>query len=480
MKRPRGLILILLIALLPISLAAGTEPPPDSLAGRLAGIDGLLRSGEWSRAEEAARLEIARSRRSLSASVLAAGLARLALAEAGLGREEAVWHWQMAQGLDRDILPEATLRTFGAPGELLSRHPLRPAGQAPPGLEVHSLGGAVEPPRRTAGELPELSQALRSLSVPLWICAQLIIDAEGRPRDPVLLGASLPGMSLEVLEAVRNWRFQPARKEGRPVAVFYQFSLNPVAEKPLSEIAHSSRQEVAELDGLLRAGRWKEADRKGEKLWTALDGSLGWKDMGLFLTLRALAEAGLGARDEAICHWQAAQHLDPDLYHADLAAYGAAGALLEANRWGLVLDDGDPAARRTPPALKKAKRVTLRGVRTPISERLLMAGIIDSNGHVRQPVLLSNQQQQNLLATWDTPMERMVAMNALVSVCSWRFEPARIGDQPLMAASRWTVGIGNAQVAPFDLPLGFPHPEFGQGPSLPQGPRTPAATAPPP
>jgi hypothetical protein len=493
MRQPSGPILILLLVLcLPIPLTAGTEPSgsaADSLAGRLAGIDKLLQMGEWRLAEESARHEIERLRPSLSAGVLAAGLARLALAEAGLGRkEEAVWHWQVAQALDRNTLPEAALRTSGAAGELLSRHPLRPAGQAPPNLEVHSLGGTVEPPHRIEGELPKPSPALRALSVPLWIRAQLVIDTEGRPREPVILGTSLPGMAFEVLEAVRGWRFEPARKEGRPVAVFYQISLNPLAEKPLSEIAHFDLRGSAEVDGLLRAGQWKEADRRARKLWeTGLSKFLKWEEMGFFLALRALAEAGLGQQDEAICHWQAAQHLDPSLYQADLAAYGAAGDLLDANRWGTVLDDSDPIARREPPSLVKSTRVTLR-VRAPVSERFLMAGMIDTKGRVRQPVLWSAQEltpfqgpavPHDMLTVRESPLERMVAMSALESICSWQFEPTRIDHQPLTAASVWTVGVDNTRgrFSGAGRP-GFPPVGQGQGPFSPAVPKSPGPPPP--
>lgn len=466
----------LLIALVPAALEAGSSHPEtvETLSQRLARIDGLLRSGEWSRAEEAARGELDQSRRSLSGSVLGVVLARLAIAEAGLGRsEEATWHWQVAQSLDQGVLPEDRLRSFGAPGELLSHHPLRPAGRAPAGLAVHNPGGAVLPPRKITGELPLLSPPLRSLSVPLWLRAQVIIDAEGRPGHPVIVSASLPGMAFEVLEALRGWRFEPARKDGQPVAAFYQLTLNPLAEKPLGELTPLTDPALAEVDRLLREGRWKEANKKARKVWLAgLAQPLDWSAMGVLMSLRALAEAGLGSREEAICHWQAAQHLEPKLYHADLAAYGAAGELLEAHRWGVAVTDGNSAGAGKPPQPVKTPSPTLPFPVADLHAKFELAGIIDSGGHVRQPVLIAARQESRnsdvhppgritmhselLHRIQMAPVARMAAISALESVCSWRFEPARIGGEPRMAASLWTVSVDrfHADVISRDLQQG--------------------------
>ncbi len=43
---------------------------------------------------------------------------------------------------------------------------------------------------------------------------------------------------------------------------------------------------------------------------------------------RALAEAGLGHRDEALWHWHEALDLDPAFAREDLDGYGAPGRLL--------------------------------------------------------------------------------------------------------------------------------------------------------
>jgi TonB family protein len=49
----------------------------------------------------------------------------------------------------------------------------------------------------------------------LW----LIVGADGRPRDIKVARAIGMGLDEKAIEAVRAWRFEPARKDGQPVAV---------------------------------------------------------------------------------------------------------------------------------------------------------------------------------------------------------------------------------------------------------------------
>jgi hypothetical protein len=427
-------ILVLLIALVPATLrAANPQPAPATLADELAHIDGLLRSGEWSQAEKSIREAMEYSLPSFSGSVLAAVVARLSLAEAGLGREAAaVWHWQVAQGLDWKVLPEERLRTFGAAGALLAGHSLRSPGQSPPGVEVHGASPTVQPPRKIEGELAAFSPTLRLLSVPFSLRVQVIIGADGRPRDPVILATSLPGIAFEGLEALRGWRFEPARKEGSPVAAFYQLTLNPPAKKALAELVPLTHPDFAEIDRLLRERRWKEARTKARKVWqTELEEVSGKQNLGHLLALQALAEAGVGAEDAAICHWQAAQHLEPQLYHADLAPYGSAGELLAAHRWGTAVID--PEIEGTaPPAPRKLPRLTLPAKGTPIKGEFRLLGIIDSGGNVRQPLVLSSNSGE---------VPKGHEISALESVCFWRFQPARAGNEPRTAAFSWDISF---------------------------------------
>jgi len=45
------------------------------------------------------------------------------------------------------------------------------------------------------------------------------IGADGRPRDLTVVRSLGMGLDEKAQEAVRTWRFDPAKKDGHPVAV---------------------------------------------------------------------------------------------------------------------------------------------------------------------------------------------------------------------------------------------------------------------
>jgi TonB family protein len=47
----------------------------------------------------------------------------------------------------------------------------------------------------------------------------MVVAADGRPRDIRVARSLGMGLDEKALEAVRTWRFEPARKDGHPVAV---------------------------------------------------------------------------------------------------------------------------------------------------------------------------------------------------------------------------------------------------------------------
>jgi len=47
----------------------------------------------------------------------------------------------------------------------------------------------------------------------------MIVDAEGRPRDIRIVRGLGYGLDTKAIEAVKQWRFQPALKDGKAVNV---------------------------------------------------------------------------------------------------------------------------------------------------------------------------------------------------------------------------------------------------------------------
>jgi protein TonB len=59
------------------------------------------------------------------------------------------------------------------------------------------------------------------------VVVEAIIREDGVPYRPrVLKPGGGPAMQYEALEALRQWRFAPAKLEGKPVKVYYVITIN--------------------------------------------------------------------------------------------------------------------------------------------------------------------------------------------------------------------------------------------------------------
>jgi hypothetical protein len=232
--------------------------------------------------------------------------------------------------------------------------------------------------------------------------------------------------------------------------------------------------ELARIDELLQTGKWKEARKRADRVWAAALKGLepGVENLAVHLALRALAEAGSGRQDEGICHWQAAQHLMPSLYDADLSLYGEPGKLLDKNRWVGVAPVADPAEGASAPIVKKSKGPLPIGFLRAFHGGVPLEVVVTESGGVRQPTVLPMRtaagQGREVPPPSGLPSPRLLAASALDSVCSWRFQPALLSGTPVAVTQTVTVT--------FHRPLyGSPRP--GSKDSRPSRPELPTAPA---
>ncbi len=54
----------------------------------------------------------------------------------------------------------------------------------------------------------------------------MVIDEKGIPQDIIVTRSLEPGLDQKAIEAVRQWRFRPATKNGRPVSVRANIEVN--------------------------------------------------------------------------------------------------------------------------------------------------------------------------------------------------------------------------------------------------------------
>jgi len=163
----------------------------------------------------------------------------LAVAEARLGREaDAAWDWLAAQ----NIAPELSRRRFtvfdDVAGvleahrieqskwlELEAKRAERAAGGEPEDTSARvgltPDGGIIIPPTVVKKVPPVYPEGARQFRLQRVVTVEVVIDMAGVPRDPfVISGCEAVGFCATALDAVRQWRYAPATRDGKPVEVY--------------------------------------------------------------------------------------------------------------------------------------------------------------------------------------------------------------------------------------------------------------------
>jgi len=84
---------------------------------------------------------------------------------------------------------------------------------------IYRVGGGVSAPRTLYAPDPEYSEEARKAKFQGTVVLWMVVGPDGRPRDIRIARSVGMGLDEKALEAVRTWRFEPARKDGQPVAV---------------------------------------------------------------------------------------------------------------------------------------------------------------------------------------------------------------------------------------------------------------------
>jgi periplasmic protein TonB len=84
---------------------------------------------------------------------------------------------------------------------------------------VYRVGGGVSAPRAIYDPDPEYSEEARKAKYQGTVLLWLIVGADGKPRDIRVQHSLGMGLDERAIDAVRQWKFEPAMKDGQPVAV---------------------------------------------------------------------------------------------------------------------------------------------------------------------------------------------------------------------------------------------------------------------
>lgn len=81
------------------------------------------------------------------------------------------------------------------------------------------VGGGVSAPKAVYSPDPEYSEEARKAKYQGTCVLWLVVGPDGRPRDIRVQRTLGLGLDEKAIEAVKTWRFEPAMKDGKPVAV---------------------------------------------------------------------------------------------------------------------------------------------------------------------------------------------------------------------------------------------------------------------
>jgi TonB family protein len=84
---------------------------------------------------------------------------------------------------------------------------------------IYRVGGGVSAPRPIYSPDPEYSEEARKAKYQGTVVLWVIVDADGRPRDIKIMRSVGLGLDEKAIDAVKTWKFEPARKDGHAVAV---------------------------------------------------------------------------------------------------------------------------------------------------------------------------------------------------------------------------------------------------------------------
>lgn len=112
-------------------------------------------------------------------------------------------------------------------GELSLEIPDGPPGPPGPALgEVAHVGGDVLAPVKLHAPRPGYTEEARQARIQGVVMLQVVVDRQGNVTHPVILKPLPMGLADKAVETVLQWKFKPATRNGEPVPVYYNLTVN--------------------------------------------------------------------------------------------------------------------------------------------------------------------------------------------------------------------------------------------------------------
>jgi TonB family protein len=99
-----------------------------------------------------------------------------------------------------------------------------PAADEPEGPIM--VGGDVKAPEKINAPPPQYTEIARKARIQGVVIVQAIIDKEGNVTNVKVLKGLPMGLDQAAVDAIKKWKFKAATLNGKPVAVYYNLTVN--------------------------------------------------------------------------------------------------------------------------------------------------------------------------------------------------------------------------------------------------------------
>ena len=91
---------------------------------------------------------------------------------------------------------------------------------------AYKVGGGVSAPKEIYSPEPEYSEEARKVKHMGVVILRLVVSPDGTPRDIQVIRTLGLGLDEKAIEAVKTWRFEPGKKDGKPVPTIATIEVN--------------------------------------------------------------------------------------------------------------------------------------------------------------------------------------------------------------------------------------------------------------
>ena|SRR5271157_4609705 len=102
----------------------------------------------------------------------------------------------------------------------------RPNSSESSAEHIYGRKDHVKPPRAIYDPDPDYPKEARKAGKEGVVVLWLIVGSDGLPRDIKIARSLSPALDAAAVNAVKKWRFAPATKDGKPVAVQINVEIN--------------------------------------------------------------------------------------------------------------------------------------------------------------------------------------------------------------------------------------------------------------